>query len=310
MQQPTMQQPVVQQPGAPFAPSSEGGRRAGLIGVGALLIAAGAVSGVVMLMASSSNYDEGVENLARAPIGCTTSLEFDEAGTYTIYVETTGQVGELRGDCPNSDDDYAYDDDDLPDVEIVLVDDRGDEVDLDDDESKDYDAGGYVGRSVASVEIEEAGDFEITATSDEDEIAVAIGRNPKESAGSTRTMGILALALGVAIGGFCIVLGTRRRPATPATTSVPGAPGGYPGAAPTGTYGAGQYSPPPPVTGPPAAAPPAPTQPSYQPPAYQPPGPPAAPPAMPTTPPTPPTPPAPPAPPAGGGPSWPAPPNA
>ena len=300
---PLGQPPLVLQPAAPFTPPSKGGRRAGLIGVGALLIATGVVAGVVLFLASSSNYDEGVRNLARAPIGCTTSLEFDEAGTYTIYVETMGEIGELRGDCPNADRDYEFRGDDLPDVDIVLVDDNGDELDLDDDESKDYDAAGFVGRSVASVEIPEAGDYEITATSDEDEVAVAVGRNPKDTAASMKTMGIGALALGVLIGGLCLVLGMRRKPA-PAGGQTPPAPGSYVsppfGSAPFGSAPAsGQV----PVT-----------PPAYHPPAYQPPAPAAPvapPPPAPTSPtiPLPTAPPAPPVPPAGG-PSWPAPPTA
>ena len=289
---PLGQPPVVLQPAAPFTPSPTGGRRAGLIGVGALVLAAGVVAGVVLFLASSSNYDEGVRNLARAPIGCTTSLEFDEAGTYTIYVETRGQIGELRGDCPNADRDYEFRGDDLPDVDIVLVDDNGDELDLDDDDSKDYDAAGFVGRSVASVEIPEAGDYEITATSDEDEIAVAVGRNPKDAAGEMKTMGIGAFALGVLIGGLCLVLGLRRRPAA-AVGPTPPAPGSY--GSPMAPLGASPASGQLPVTPPPNQPPP------YQPPASTIP--------VPSTPPAPPTPPAPapPAPPAGG-PSWPAPP--
>ncbi len=307
---PLGQAPVVQQPSAPFTPAPVGGRRAGLIGVGALLLAAGVVAGVVLFLASSSNYDEGVQNLARAPIGCTTSLEFDEAGTYTVYLETTGVIGELRGDCPNADRDYDYRGDGLPEVDIVLVDDNGDEVDLDDDESRDYDAAGFVGRSVASVEIPEAGNYEVTATSDEDEVAVAVGRNPKDTAGSMKTMGIGALALGVLVGGLCIVLGMRRKPAsgggatppTPVPFGSPGSPG--PSASPSfgGAPASGQV----PVTPPP-----------YQPPSYQPPPPPAPPvpssptvplPSTPPSPPSPPSPPPPPSPPAGG-PSWPAPPT-
>ena len=118
---PSGQGPVVQQPAAPFAGApQQGNRRAGLIGVGALLLVAGVIAGIVMFLASSSNYDDGVRNLARAPIGCTTSLEFDEAGTYTIFVETEGEIGELRGDCPNADTDYSFDDDELPDVDVEL----------------------------------------------------------------------------------------------------------------------------------------------------------------------------------------------
>ena len=145
--------PVVAQPGQPFAPPAPAGRRTGLIAVAAVILAAGIIGGVVIIMAATSNYEDGVRNLARAPIGCTTNLEFDETGTYIIYVETTGEIGDLRGDCPNSDTDYDFGGGDLPDVDIVLVDENGDEMDTEPDSSTDYDAAGFVGTAVATVEI-------------------------------------------------------------------------------------------------------------------------------------------------------------
>ncbi|MEZ5247819.1 MAG: hypothetical protein R2713_00955 [Ilumatobacteraceae bacterium] len=205
----------------------------------------------------------------------------DEAGTYTIFVETEGEIGELRGDCPNADTDYSFDDDELPDVDVELRDEDDDEVDLDDDESKDYDAGGFVGRSIATVEIEEAGDYELTATSDEDEIAIAVGRDPKGDSGSLKTMGIVAIVGGLVVGGLLLVLGLRRSsPPGPATPAAPGTPG-----APGAPYSGPAYAPP-------AASIPSPPSPPVQPPTTYP-----APPTMPS-PPTPgPTPPA--GPPAG-----------
>ncbi|MFN8022938.1 MAG: hypothetical protein U0Q03_15540 [Acidimicrobiales bacterium] len=301
--------PVVQPTAAPFAATPQpGGRRAGLLGVGALVLAAGVVAGIVMFLASSSNYDDGVKNLARAPIGCTTSLDFDEAGTYTIYVETKGTIGDLRGDCPNTDTDYDSTGGDLPDVDIVLTDGSGDEIDLDRDESKDYDAAGFVGQSVRSVDIEEAGSYEITATSDEDEVVVAVGHDPKGDAASLKTMGIAAIVAGLVLGGLLLVLGLRRKPATGAGT--PPAPMGM------GPGGFGPSTGQVPVT--PGYAPqpgyqaPGHQAPGYQPPSYQPPAPAAPPPTMPMppTPPAPPTaPPAAPPPPPSGPQSWPAPPG-
>jgi hypothetical protein len=250
-------------------PSSPGARKPSLIGAGALVLVAGIVAGVVLFLASSSNYDDGVTNLARAPIGCTTSLQFDEAGTYTIYVETVGVVGEMRGDCPNADTDYDFGDGE-PDVDVVLVDDNGDEVDLDDDDSKSYDAAGFVGQSIASVQIEDAGDFEISVSSDDEDFAIAVGRNPKETADSTKSTAIIALAAGVVIGAVLILLGMRRKPSTPAM------PGGQPPAsamtaqAPSIGYQAPQYASPP-MQQPPVQAPPVQMPPAQAPPIQSPP---------------------------------------
>ncbi|MBI5088702.1 MAG: hypothetical protein HZB15_07555, partial [Actinobacteria bacterium] len=189
--------PMVQQPGAPFAPNVPGGRRTGLIAAGALVLAAGVAAGVVMIMASGTNYDEATENLARAPIGCTTALEFDETGTFTVYVETQGSIGDVRGNCPNTDTDYMFAGDVLPAVDVSLRNDDGDEIELTDDTGKDYDAGGFVGQSIASVEIDQPGDYEITVTSSETDFAIAIGKNPKDDADSLKSSGIGALALGI-----------------------------------------------------------------------------------------------------------------
>ncbi len=278
--------PTVQQPGAPFAATpTPGARRPALIGLGALVLVAGLVIGIVLVMAASSNYDKGVENLARAPIGCVTSLEFAEAGTYVVYVETRGRIDDLRGDCPNTDTDFDSSGGDLPDVDIVIVDEDGDEVDLDRDDSKSYDAAGFIGQSVATIDIEDAGDYELTATSDEDEVAVAVGRTPKDDAASLRTTGIIVLVAGLLVGGVLLALGLRRRSPVGPGPSAPG-----PAAPPTGGGGAGASQPAPPTYQPPAAAPPPPTMP-------MPPMPPVAPPA----------PPASPNPPPPGG--WPAPPS-
>ena len=156
--QPGFAQPVVQQPGQPFGTAAQPGkRRTGLIIAGIVVLVGGIGGGLALLGASRASYQEGVENLARAPIECVTSLDFQSTGTFTIYVETKGEIGEVRGDCDNADDRYEWDDDDLPDVDLWLVDPDDDEVDLDRDEGKSYDAGGFKGRSIYSVEIEETG---------------------------------------------------------------------------------------------------------------------------------------------------------
>ena len=205
--------PTVQQPGvafgAPLEPSG-GGRRPGLIGAGALVMIAGVAGGLAMVMASSSNYDDGVTKLARAPIGCSTTLEFDEVGTFMVYVETTGQIGRRRGDCPASDADYDFAGDGLPNVDVELIDDNGDSVDLDDDESASYTAAGFEGRSIASFTIETAGEFVVTVTTDDEDFAIAIGKNPKDKADSLRTKGLAVIAAGVVLGGVLLFLGLRR----------------------------------------------------------------------------------------------------
>ena len=277
-------------PASAAAPPS-GRRRPALIAVGALLATIGVVAGLVMIVAAGSNYDDGVQNLARAPIGCTTELEFGDAGTFTIYVETVGTVGELRGDCPNADKTYNYGAGDLPDVDLVLVNDDGDEIDLDRDSSKEYDAAGAVGRSVASVDIEIAGEYVLTVTSDDDDFAIAVGKSPKDVAASTGTTGMLIVMVGLVLGVALVLLGLRRTAKPAGATVVPVGPG----------FGAPQQYPPVPPIGVASAVPSVQPMPPTQP----------MPPSHGASPPPPPplaTPP-PPAGPSAGGPQWPAPPT-
>lgn len=260
----------VQQPSAPFAtPAPAAGRKKGLLIAGIAVLVIGVVGGIVAFLAAGSAADEGVENLARAPVGCTTRLDFDDTGTFTLYVETQGSVGDLGGDCPNDDADYDRDSDDLPEVELTLVDNDDNEIDLEDDDGKSYDAGGAVGQSIKSVEIEDPGRYELTVTSDDDDFAIAIGKNPEEGADSLKTISYVLLGLGIVLGGILIVLGLRGGKSTSGggtptpVTSYPEQrpPTAYP---PTSTYTpsgpppGGAYAPP---AAPAVPQPPPPTQP-------------------------------------------------
>jgi hypothetical protein len=238
-QPPGFGQPVVQQPGQPFAVApTKGPRRKGMIILGVVLFLVGVVGGGALLVTGGSAYLDGVENLARAPIGCTTSLEFDSPGTFTIYVETKGEIGEVRGDCGNTDTSYEYDGRRLPDVELTLLDPDDDEIDLDDDESKDYEVGDYAGTSIFSVEIEDEGRYSLTVESDDEDFAIAIGKDPQGAAGPAAVAGVALLAVGGLLGLLLFILGLRRKKVAgpynggsgggqPAFAGAPGAPVGY-----------------------------------------------------------------------------------
>lgn len=247
--QPAGPAPVVQQPGAPFAPApAPGGRRKGLLIAGVVVLLAGVGGGLGLLAAAGSSYEDGVKNLARAPIGCTTTLEFDEAGTYTFYAETKGVIGDVRGDCEGTDTDYDRSDEGVPEFDLALVNEDGDEIDLDDDDSKDYDAAGFVGESVYSAEIEDPGSYELSVSSEDDDFVVAIGKDPKNDVGVGGVAGLALLIVGGLAGLVMIILGLRRKPVDPT------------GGAPTGGYPAQPYQP--------QAAAGFPAQPTQQQPAY------------------------------------------
>lgn len=268
-QQPFGAAPVVQQPGAPFAPApAAGGRKKGLLIAGIVVLLGGVGGGLALLASAGATYEDATKNLARAPIGCTTTLEFDSTGTFFVYVETTGQIGEVRGDCEGTDTDYENDADADPDVELTLVNEDGDEIDLDSDDSKDYDAAGFVGRSIATVEIEDAGSYELSVASEDEDFAIAVGKDPTEAAGPAGVLGLALAVVGGLAGLVMIILGLRRKKGTPdagmpaaaAPYQAPPAAMGYPTQqqpaypAPP-SPGFGQPAPPPPGFGQPAPPP-------------------------------------------------------
>jgi hypothetical protein len=239
---------------------------------GIVVLLAGIGGGLAAFVMSGSAADAAVDSLARAPVGCTTRLDFDKPGTFTVYVETKGTVDISRGDCPANGEDYARESEDLPSVELVLTpEDSDNEIDFEDDDSKSYDAGGAAGQSISSFDIEEAGQYNLTVTSDDEQgdFAIAVGKNPEDAADTLKLISYIVIGAGVVLGALLIVLGLRR---TPPPSSGVGAPiTHYPEAQPPAAYApTGAHTPPspppfggfgPPSTAPPPADPYPPTQP-------------------------------------------------
>ncbi len=261
---------MVQQPSEPFAPAStspSGSRRKGMLIAGLVVLIGGVGGGAAAFVTAGSQVEDGVKSLARAPVGCTTTLEFDKAGTFTVFVETKGSIGSVRGDCSNTEATYDRGGSSLPDVTLTMVNDSGDEVSLDDGVGASYDAAGFVGKPINSVTIDAAGTFELTVASDESDFAVSVGKNPKQSGAGLKTIGLAAMIGGGVLGLALILLGLRRKASGPATLQSP--PPGAPGGAPQqwAAQQPGAYAPAPTSFG---VAPPQQQQPIYIPPAQQP----------------------------------------
>jgi len=259
-------------------PPAKGARRGGLLGLGIVLLLGGVGTGAALFVTSSSQYEDAVKNLQRAPVGCDTEFNFTGTGTFIFYAESKGKVGDLRGDCENTDTDYNHDG--RISVDLTLTNADGEEVDLDSASGASYDAAGYTGSEINTLKLDEPGKYTLSVSSDDTDFAIAVGRNPKDDADSMKTIAIAALIAGVVLGLLFIILGMRRKPAAPAAGAWNPAGGGN----------LAGYQP---VSGPPPVAPPtAPPQPAWQP---------VPPPQAPPAPPVPP-PPAPPAP--GSGSPW------
>jgi hypothetical protein len=291
-------------------------RRSILIGLGALVILAGLVAAVVLWTLGDDRRREAVQSLARAPVGCDTTLDFAETGRYYVFIETTGTLGEIRGDCNVA---GSYDiGSRTPPVELTVIDPDGAPVELDQGVADiDYSEAGFVGAAEFAVDILETDDHVIRVESSDDEVfVIAVGRDPRDGVAALRggavASGILALLLGAGL----ILLGVRsgrvRSPApqwSPALAAQP--PGFVPGSPPQGPpvfgqqagpppygqpqYGQPQYGQPqygqqagpPPYGQPPQPAPPAGSRPQYSPappPPTATPQPPAPPPGQPQLP--------------------------
>ncbi len=173
-----------------------------------VLGAVGIVAGLLLWFLAGSRYDDAVQSLAPAPVACETTLEFDDAGTYLFFVETKGDVGEIEGSCAATDRDYDYDGDALPRVSLTLVDDGGEEVDLDRVSEPSYDHGGRAGTAVRTAEIDDAGTYLLTVEANDPDVMIRVGKDPQQGVGAMRVSGIVLAVLGL----VALILGLVRRP--------------------------------------------------------------------------------------------------
>jgi hypothetical protein len=263
-------------PGVAAAPPAKKGK----LLPGIIVAVVGIVAGVVLLGLSGSTKEATVKKFARAPVGCTTTLEFTKKATFTFYIETKGKADDVGGDCAGNGGSYDRSNDDLPKVSLALTDDADKAVDLASSTAFSYDTGAYKGKAVEKVTIDQTGTYRLTVTSDDKNFAVAVGGDPSADSSTMAVLGLGVAVLGLVLGLLLIVLGRRKKGA------VPAAPAWQPQAQPA-TVPGWQPQPQPqpyaPAPAPQPGYPQAPTSPPYQPPApptsppYQPPAPPSGP---------------------------------
>ena len=238
-------------------------RRKGLIFTGIAVAVLGIGAGVVLVALSGSAKEGTIKNFARAPVGCTTTLEFDKSATFTLYIESKGRIGAVDGDCEAGGTTYQRSDDGLPRVSLTLLNASDEEASLTAVDSPSYAEGDFAGQAQQSVDITEPGTYRLTVTSDDTDFAIAIGGKPDADSEAMILAGVGATTLGVLLGGLLLLLGLRRKKSTPPTSPTGGSsamwqprqaplPGWQPQAAVPGGY---PSSPPPPFT---PTAPPAP----------------------------------------------------
>lgn len=203
-------------------------RRGWMLVLGAVLIVGLVGAAAALWFVSSQRLADNVAGFARAPVGCDTTLDFEATGRFMLYVESSGEFGQLAGAC-GAELRYSRDLGDVPVVDVTLVDPNGDEIvldDLDDGDDFSYDVDGFVGSAARTVEIGTPGDHVLAiAPTGGAAFAVAVGRAPDEGVWLLRWGAVAAAIVGLVLGGLFLVLGSRRSPA-PIGPADPWAPDG------------------------------------------------------------------------------------
>jgi hypothetical protein len=183
--------------------------------LGAVAIsAAGLVAAAALMYFSGLALQQTVEGFARAPVGCTTTLEFDTTDTFTFYIETKGQTGEVGGDCAGSGASYDHGAGSLPQLTLTLEDAAGAAVPLGEGSGYRYNTGQFIGSALATAAVR-PGSYRLTVASDSSDVAVAVGRDPEVESAVLRAIAGAVALLAVLVGAALLVLSVRRKPASP-----------------------------------------------------------------------------------------------
>lgn len=183
--------------------------------IGLFLLLAGLVGGGVLYVLATQRPERAVDGFARAPVGCTTTLEFTETGTFYVF-EESGAAEAVEVECtqvatPGVELDASFPGDLVP--EAVAADD-----------TLSYDIGGVEGRSVRRVEIVEAGQYQVAVVGDDLTKVAAIGRDPDDGVADLRRTALIVAVVGTLVGLALLVL-SGRRSRRAATTAPPDGPG-------------------------------------------------------------------------------------
>ncbi len=197
----------------PQAQAPDNGRRLTVAGVAVFIL--GLIAGAVMFFMAGSTEEDTVKKFARAPVGCTTTLQFDRADTYELYLETSGQLDNVSGDCA-ANGAYNRADDDPPQAQLSFLDPNNAEVPRSPGSGASYDVGGFKGEAVERVNIEQTGTYQMTVIGDSNDFVIAIGGESDADSGMLKMAAIGAAIAGVVIGFVLLLLGNRAKNATPA----------------------------------------------------------------------------------------------
>lgn len=211
--------------------------------LGAIVLVAGLIGAGALWYASAQRLDDNVAGFARAPSGCSTTLDVERTGEFRLYAETKGSLDGLAGDCSASTD---YDRDEIANPQLTIVGPDGSAIDISDTGDVSYDAGGFSGAAVGAVQIDATGTYVLTVIADGAQFAIAVGGDPNDGVALLRWGAVGLAIVALVLGGLLLVLGSRRPPSESITPTPTWEPGG-----PTATWPIGPpgFPAPPPTTG-------------------------------------------------------------
>lgn len=183
---------------------------------GLLLLLAGVAGAVVLWVMAERRPEQAVDGFARGPVGCTTTLEFSDTGTFHVFEERVGDDTDAFAACepvPSPDVDFA----------VELLDD-GRPLALRDDTSISYDTPTAIGTSVGRIEIDEPGRYQLAVVGPDADVVAAVGRDPEAGVADLRRGAVVVGVLGVLLGSLLLVLAGRRSKRA-ATYGPPDGPG-------------------------------------------------------------------------------------
>jgi hypothetical protein len=190
-------------------------RRTRFFAAGVIVLIVGLLAAVGLWYSAGQRQSEAVRNLARAPVGCDTTLNFEVAGEFLVFVEIEGKIGNVTGSCESPGDFGQLGiSQGLPPVRLDLTAPDGSDVALDTRTGVDYDADGSAGQAIRTFVVERPGDYVLRVQPANDAepavFAIAIGRDPSDG---VRPLQLGAFAAGIAglIIGLALIATSRRR---------------------------------------------------------------------------------------------------
>jgi hypothetical protein len=159
-----------------------------------------------------------IADLVRSPSGCESTVNISVAGRYYIYVETKGTIGDI-GPCNSAVRTYEFDS--APQVAVTLGTSSGEAVDLRPNDSVEYDAPEFAGRSIVTFVISEPGNFVVNMESAQTDAVIAIGRNASMMDGTLLVSGasLVMVAFALLIVAIIATRSNRRAQRTDVTST-------------------------------------------------------------------------------------------